>query len=196
MPDPPTICIKLHRKGSPLRLPDRVDSAAPGFVLRDSRGHEHHFGDRQLGAGALTYTYVASYSPTGGPEREYHLRDELTRGREVVALTLGPKLTPLTRAAINHVINECARKGFAFEYEKTLAVEALLALLEGNEPIPAADIEVYAATHGLSSDQAEKLREFAERVIEGRSFRPAIRLGRGQGEKYREYWLEHPEPSP
>src|SRR4051794_28550898 len=103
------IGIKFHKRGEAFRLKRDIDPSVPGFVLRDKRDHEHHFGGRELVSAGVLFTYVASYSPGAGPEREYGLSDELTEGFEVVSPTLGPNLSPLTRAAAEYVINECAR---------------------------------------------------------------------------------------
>lgn len=187
----PVIAVKFHRKDKLARLNREIAADADGFVLRDRRGHEHHFGGPDWTHEAITFSYVSSYSPEGGPEHDYNARDELEEGFDVAEPTLGPNLTPLTRAAVDHVIEECAHKGFAFPYEKEVAVHALQALAEANEPFPPADLEVYGATHGFALDRAEALRDLAQRVIEGRSFRPAISLPRGHGEKLRAYWRKH-----
>lgn len=188
MPSTPVIAVKFHRRDRPILLNREIASDAPGFVLRDMRGHEHHFGAPEWTSEAIIFSYVSSYTPDDGPQHEYHLRDALTEGFEVAEPKLGPNLTPLTRAAVDHVIEECARKGFAFPYEKEIGVQALLALKEANEPFPPDELWVYGATHGFNLDQAEAFRDLAQRVIKGRSFRPAIRLPPGHGDRLREFW--------
>jgi hypothetical protein len=111
--------------------------------------------------------------------------------RVIETPSLGPQLTPLTLAALRDLARSCNQNnGFVTGYEKTTAVLMFLALSEGNEPFPPSEVEVWAATHGWSLEQAAHLRDLAQRVIEGRSFRPAIRLQRGQGQKMLGYWGE------
>ena len=192
MPTSPEIAVKFHKKDAPIGLADPVSPSAKGFVLRDSRDHEHHFGTPERLPGVIVFTYISSYTPDEGPKHEYHLIDALRQGRELVAPSHGPHLSPLARAAVDHVIDECARKGFAFELEKEIAVHALLALKEvGESPAPA-DLDVYGATHGFERNDALEFSELARKVAEGRSFRPAIKLPRGHGDKLRTYWKEHP----
>jgi hypothetical protein len=65
-------------------------------------------------------------------------------------------------------------------------------LNEVNELCDPADLEVYGATHGLSRDHAVDFSELARKVIEGRSFRPAIKLSQGLGDKFRTHWRQNP----
>lgn len=74
---------------------------------------------------------------------------------------------------------------------RPIAVHTFLALMEANEPFPPADLELRRNPR-LSMEQADEFRDLAERVIQGRSFRPAIKLPRGRGEALRAYWREHP----
>jgi hypothetical protein len=191
----PPIAVKFHRKDKPVHPGLHIDASLGGFVLRDRDDHEHHFGAPEFGRGERVFSYVASYSSEGGPEWDYDVRDKLNASFEIVEPTHGPSLTPMTRAAIANVVKHCAPKGFAFGYEKEIAVHSLLALSEANEPFPPADIKVFGATHGFSLEQAAKFSEFAHRIIEGRSLKAegrVIKLPPGMGDKLRRLWGNHP----
>jgi hypothetical protein len=201
MSDELPAALLLFERDPPVKLGESVPRGTYGLVLRDQEGREHHFGSAvattqystATGTLFLVFRYLVTYGPDG--EREDRspdlVLDELRQGFELVEPTAGPRLTALTVAGLSNLADTCNQvNGFVTEYEKTAAVRTFLALREANEPFPPAEVEVWAAEHGWSKKQAADLRELAERVIEGRRFRPAIRLDPGQGRRMIDYWRE------
>jgi hypothetical protein len=183
--------LRFHRKDKPVRLRETIPAQTKSVVLRDEKRAEHVFGGVELfSREALVFTYVATYTPDGALDRRWPagVRDQLTGGYELVELSHGPTLSPRARFAIAELAEDSAIKGFAFDYEKTMAVRTLLALQRAGERLPPDEVELVGAMNGLSLREAAKLREFVERVSSGGRFQPAIRLDDEQYERFLRYW--------
>lgn len=197
------ICIRFVRRGGPtVQIPFEAYWDTNGFVLRDGEGDEHHFGFREVEARTAIYTHVASYRADGRdaswPGGVY---DELVEwGFELADPTRGPKLSPLVAVALDELAEEATHKGFAFDYERELAVRYLAALVGAGETLDPDEIFVHAALSGYGLKDAERLREYARRALSGGGTRTvagrSIRLEPAMGERMTAHWrkkLEQPE---
>lgn len=173
-----------------------IEAGAGGAFLTGASGHEHHFGGVELGlSGSEHYLhaeYVATYvddSATATFDPRSAL-DDLREGFEIApAPNLGPRLATFVLGAVDDMAESCNfGNGFVFDFEKREAVLTFLALARCGEKFSIAELEVWATTRGWSLKDAKALRELAQRVREGRSFRPAIRLSEDQYRRFLEHW--------
>jgi hypothetical protein len=167
--------IIRFRKNMPvLAVKTDVAPDASRLVLGDVQGREHHFGCGQWSSNG-DFTYVATYTSTGR-EKIYRWGDiveALEQGwRRIAEPQLGPILAPLVWRALADLEQSANKVNGFIGYEKELAVRILRAVWdEARESLDPDEVVAWSATHGWSLEQAEKLREIAEGVREGRKFR-------------------------
>jgi hypothetical protein len=189
------IAIRYLLRGRPtLRLVHEAYWDTHGFALLDGIGEEHHFGFPERAGSTMLFSFVASYTDEGretGWAGAVH--DELVeRGYELVDPSRGPDLSPLTIAALEDLADFATHKGFAFDPERERAVKVFGALRLAGEPFDPGEVWVWGATHGFRPKDADMMREYARRAIEGGGTRTvsghAIRVDRVQADRMVEHW--------
>jgi hypothetical protein len=197
------IAIRYHPRGdAALRLNWEAYWDTYGFALRDGADEEHHFGFPERARSQVVFTFVASYNTSGRcDDPGVGVHDKLVeRGYELVEATLGPRLNSLVTVALAGLAEFAARKGFAFDPERELAVRTLGALRRVRETFDPDEIWVWAATHGFRGRDAAKLKEYAQRAIDGAGTRTvngyAIRLDPRQADLMIDGWRSERESSP
>ena len=163
-----------HEQTLDLDIPKGVERV----VFVDADGWEYHFGSRTW---PDRFAHVATYTPDSGREPYtwwWHIEDGLTKGWQVrEEPDLGPKIHPLIEQALRSLLGVCnLNNGFVGPTEKQFAVEHLRAALhEGGVGLDPDEVAVWAATHGWTIKDGERLREIAQGVLEGTKFRSAGR---------------------
>lgn len=148
-----------------------------GFALIDREGREHHFGLPEREGESIVFTWVATYTDAGretwaGEAHEIVQTGDFRRDDP----TIGPAVSPLVDVALERVVDYCAHKGFAFSPERETAVRTFAALRRAREPFDPEEIYVYGAINGLTQmKDAEALREYAQRAIDGRTSQSVTR---------------------
>jgi hypothetical protein len=83
-------------------------------------------------------------------------------------------------------------KGFAFDPEREHAVQTFGALRRAGERFDPEEVWVWGATHGFRPKDADRLKDYARRAIEGGGTRTvsghAIRVDPAQADRMVEYW--------
>lgn len=194
------ISIRFHRKHrAALAIPDAAAAwDTYRVVLRDSEGGEHHFGFPEPAGSGKVFTFVASYTEEGREPSWSQAQEKLAEEAfDVVEPTRGPALKPVVQIAMQDLADYAIRKGFAFDEERGLAVQILGALVRANEPIPPEEIYVFGATHGYRPKDANRLREYAQRAIEGRGTREvggrALKVDPHRADMMAQRWREESE---
>lgn len=165
-----------------------------GFVLTDANGGEHHFGLPEPESGSMVFTWIASYTNAGRDDWVGEAHDALTSGAfQLGEGVLGSKLSPLTKIALDGVVDFSAHKGFAFDPERQSAVRTFAALRVAGETFDPDEVYVYGATNGLRRmKDAQALREYALRAIERRRSqtvgRKTITLDPGMADRMIDAW--------
>jgi hypothetical protein len=155
-----------------------VPKDAERLVLVDADGWEYHFGSR---AWSKRFAHVATYTPENGREPYvwwWHVEDGLEKGWQVrEEPELGPRIHPLVEQALQSLRSVCnLNNGFVGPTEKQFAVEHLRAVLHaGSVGFNPDEVAVWAATHGWTIKDGERLRDLAEGVLAGTKFRSAGR---------------------
>jgi len=194
------VVVRFRRRSSSVH---RIDYEAGwdtyGVALCDPDAYEHHFGLAEHERDVIVFTYVASYGE-GGREtiRPHDLVNKLAADYEVVDAHHGPRLTPVVALALDDLAEFATHKGFAFDEEREAAVQFLGSLVLGGEPFDPEEVYVHAATSGYRFEDAQQLREYAERAISGRGTRTvngyAIRVDHGRAKKMLADWRSRTEP--
>jgi hypothetical protein len=189
------ISIRYYlRSQAALRLEYEAYWDTYGFVLRDGEGEEHHFGFPESTREEAVYTFVASYTDQGRDKVwPGGVHDKLIeRGYDLVDPTRGPVLTPVVRIAMEQLADFASRKGFAFDEERGAAVQFFGALALAREPVDPDEVYVWGASNGYQPKDADMLKEYARRSIEGGGTRGVskrmLRVDRPRAEKMVEAW--------
>jgi hypothetical protein len=166
-----------------------------GFALLDAAGNEHHFGFREHFRSEVVFTWIASYSDEGREDWPGDVHDNLSGcDYELVDPTMGPRLSELTKFALEDVCEYSEHKGFAFDEERTRAVRTFLALQRAGETFDPDEVYVLGATNGLRPKDAKMFKEYTQRAIDGRGSgtvtRRRITLDQDMGDKMIAYWRE------
>jgi hypothetical protein len=186
--------IRIHRRDKdPLWLDHEVEWYDYGLVFRDDAGDEHHFGFRDdVQGGGTVFTFVASYSLAGRDDAWYRVHEKLSEPLQFVAPTLGPRLSPVAVAALEHLAGLARDKGFASDPERRLAVQVFGALAQADESFVPDEVYVWGAMHGFDRRDADRLKLYAERALSGGATRTvggrAIKVDRAQAKKMVEAW--------
>jgi hypothetical protein len=148
-----------------------------GFALIDREGREHHFGLAEREGDSIVFTWVATYTDAGRETWAGEAHDAVQKGDfRLDDPTIGPAVSPLVHVALEHVVDYCAHKGFAFSPERETAVRTFAALRRAREHFDPEEIYVYGAINGLTRiKDAEALREYAQRAIDGRTSKSVTR---------------------
>jgi hypothetical protein len=148
-----------------------------GFALIDREGREHHFGLPEREGDSIVFTWVATYTDAGRETWAGEAYDAVHASEfELRNPSIGPAVSPLLDVALEHVVDYCAHKGFAFSPERETAVRTFAALRRAREPFDPDEIYVYGAINGLTRiKDAEALREYAQRALDGRSSKSVTR---------------------
>ena len=189
------IRVRFHaRERSSVAAPFEAGWDTHGFALLDREGREHHFGLPERAGGSIVFTFIATYTDAGRDSWGGLAHDAVNAGEfELTDPTLGPRVSRLVDVALESVVEYCAHKGFAFSPERDIAVKTLAALRHAREVYDPEEIYVYGATNGLTRvKDAEALREYAQRALDGRRSKAAngkmIRVDDAAKEQMIERW--------
>jgi hypothetical protein len=137
---------------------------------------------------------VASYTD-GGRDTTWPggVHDKLTeRGYGLAEDTRGPDLSPMVEIALEELAEFATRNGFAFDEERQAAVRTFGALRRAGERYDPEEVYVWGATNGFTPKDAERLREYARRAVEGGGTRTvggrAIRVDSAQADRMIKRW--------
>jgi hypothetical protein len=187
--------VRFHqREREATEIPFEAFWDTHGFALVDGAGREHHFGLPEHSRDSVVFTWVATYTTDGRDDWAGHAHEAVHQGDfELADPTLGPAVSPLVDVALEHVVDYCAHKGFAFSPERETAVRTFAALHHASEPFDPAETYVYGAINGFTRvKDAEALRDYAQRAIDGRTSKSVtgktIRLDNATAERMISHW--------
>jgi hypothetical protein len=185
-----------QRERSSIAIPFEAYWDTHGFALIDREGREHHFGLPEREGNSIVFTWVATYTDAGRETWAGEAYDAVHAGTfQLDDPTIGPAVSPLVDVAVEHVVDYCAQKGFAFSPERETAVRTFAALRRARESFDPEEIYVYGSINGLTRiKDAEALREYAQRAIDGRTSksvtRKTITLDNATADKMVAHWRQ------
>ena len=94
-----------------------------------------------------------------------------------------PLLSPVVTVAMNHLSTAVNHNnGLVQNYEKAYAVRTLQELVRGGYRYDVDDLCAWALANGFSQDETKRLREYGQRVLDGRSFQLREMVGPRKGD--------------